>query len=67
RSVVERREQAVSRRKYRIQLRELRAKQDEEKRRAAVIWAEHQAILDRIEAERARPMSERNPPRIRRL
>lgn len=67
RSIVERREQAVSRRKYRLQLKELARKQDEEKRRREAIWAEHQAILDRIEAERNIPMNERNPPRILRL
>ena len=67
RSIVERREQAVSRRKYRLQLKELARKQDEEKCRAEAIRAEHQAILDRIEAERRMPMNERCPPRIRRL
>jgi hypothetical protein len=46
RAIAERREQAASRRKYRLQLKELARKQDEERRRAEAIWAEHQAILD---------------------
>ena len=46
RSIVERREQAVSRRKDRLQLKELAREQDEERRRAEAIRAEHQAILD---------------------
>ena len=46
RSIVERREQAVSRRKYKLQLKALKAQQDEERRRAEAIWAEHQAIID---------------------
>jgi AraC-like DNA-binding protein len=69
RSVAERRERAVSRRKYRLQLKELDREREEERRRAEAIWAEHQAVLDRIEAERANPlpMSETAPPRVRRL
>jgi len=67
RSVAERREQAVSRRKYRLHLEELERAREEERRRADEAWAEHQAVLDRIEAERAMPMSQRTPPRIRRL
>jgi len=66
-AVHENRERAASRRKYRIFLAEAEAKKAEEKRRADAIWAEHQAILDRIEAEKARPMNERCPPRITRL
>jgi hypothetical protein len=46
-SMVERREQAASRRKYRLQVKALRDKQDEERRRREAIRAEHQAILDR--------------------
>ena len=45
-SVAERREQAVSRRRYRLQLKELDRKREEERRRADAIWAEHQAIID---------------------
>jgi hypothetical protein len=69
RSVAERRERAVSRRKHRLQLQELDRRREEERVRADAIWAEHQAILDRIEAERedSRPMGERAPPRVRRL
>jgi hypothetical protein len=54
-SVAERRERAVSRRKYRLQLKELCRKQDEERRQREAIRAEHQAILDRIEAEKSDP------------
>ena len=49
RSIVERREQAVSRRKYRLGLKELARRQDEERRRSEATWAEHQAILDSLE------------------
>ena len=58
RAIAERREQAVSRRKYRLQLKEFDRKREEERRRAEALWAEHQAILDNL----ARP-----EPRIRRL
>ncbi|HKP33315.1 MAG TPA: hypothetical protein VJT70_00875 [Sphingomicrobium sp.] len=44
--VAERREQATSRRRYRLQLKALRQARDEERRRADAIWAEHQAIID---------------------
>ena len=57
----------MSRRKYRLHIEELERAQEEERRRADEAWAEHQAVLDRIEAERALPMSQRTPPRIRRL
>lgn len=67
RSIVERREQAASRRRYRLQLKELDRRREEERKRREAIWAEHQAILDRIEAEQNVPESERNPPRIRGL
>ena len=40
-SVADRREQAVSRRKYRLQLKEHARTQDEERRRGEAIWAEH--------------------------
>jgi hypothetical protein len=46
RAIAERREQAVSRRKYRLQLKELARGRDEERRRREAIWAEHQAIID---------------------
>jgi len=60
------RDTAVSRRKYRQQLAEEDERRAEEKRRAEAIWAEHQAILDRIEQDRAscRPTL---PPRVRQL
>ena len=65
RSIAERREQAVSRRKYRLQRKELDRKQDQERRKREAIRAEHQAIIDRI--ENPPPMNDRAPPRIRRL
>ena len=46
RSIVERREQAVSRRQHKLRLKALKASQDEEQRRRDAIWAEHQAIID---------------------
>ena len=58
RAIAERREQAVSRRKYRLQLKEFDRKREEERRQAEAIWAEHQAILDNLP---------RHEPRIRRL
>ena len=58
RAIAERREQAVSRRKYRLALRERAARQDEERRHAEAIWAEHQKIIDN---------PRRPEPRIRRL
>jgi hypothetical protein len=66
RSLAERRERAVSRRKYRLRLQALDREREEERLRADAIWAEHQAVLDRIEAEstQPRPASE---PRIRSL
>lgn len=65
RSVAEQRERASSRRKYRLQLAEQRRKEDEERRRREAVRAEHQAVLDRI--ANPPPLSERCPPRIRRL
>lgn len=60
-SVADNRERASSRRKYRLKLNAMRKAEAEERRRAEGVWAEHQAVLDRIE----------NPtvpePRIRRL
>jgi hypothetical protein len=67
--VLEHRERAASRRKYRLFLAEERAKQAEEKRQADAIRAEHQVILDRIEEEKRNPvpMNIRCPPRVRML
>ncbi|HEX6073587.1 MAG TPA: hypothetical protein VFY95_11345 [Sphingomicrobium sp.] len=61
-----RRDTAVARRHYRAEMRKREEVEAEERARAEAIWAEHQAILDRIEAERAerRPTME---PRVRRL
>lgn len=68
-SVADRRERASSRRKYRLQRNALDREQQEERSRAEAVWAEHQAVLERIEAERINPtpMSETAPPRVRRL
>lgn len=68
-SVADRRERASSRRRYRLQLLARREAEAEQKRRAEQIWAEHQAILDRIEQERRNPApkSVTAPPRIRSL
>jgi hypothetical protein len=55
RSMVDRREQAVSRRKHRLQVKALRQEQDEERRRREAVWAEHQAILDNPPLPLARP------------
>jgi hypothetical protein len=68
-SVAARREQAASRRRYRQQI---LAKREHDRIKREVeeqIWAEHQAILDRIEEERENsiPLSVRCPPRIVRL
>lgn len=67
--VADKREQAVSRRKYREQVLALRQRERLKKELAAEIRAEHQAVLDRIEEEKANPvpLSVRSPPRIRRL
>jgi hypothetical protein len=66
RAIAERREQAVSRRKYRLQLKELDREREEERARAEAIWAEHQAILDRIEEDRRKPRPVPQP-RVRSL
>jgi hypothetical protein len=67
--VADRRERAASRRRYRQKLLADRAAEAEKKKRAEQVWAEHQAVLDSIEAERLNPTpsSVRNPPRIRSL
>ena len=67
RAIVERREQAASRRRYRLEVKERARQQEEERTQRDAVWAEHQAILDRIEAERAGPLRQRCPPRVRRL
>jgi hypothetical protein len=46
RSMVDRREQAVSRRKYRLELKELARRREGERAQSEVIWAEHQVIID---------------------
>jgi hypothetical protein len=53
--VAEQRERAVSRRKYRLQLRELDRSRKEERTRAEAIRAEHQAIIDNPPPPLARP------------
>ena len=63
-SVAENREQALSRRKYRLQIIRRREREVEAKRQADAIRAAHQAVVDRIEEEKNRPGP---PPRIRRL
>ena len=69
RSAIENRERASSRRKYRLQLLDRERREDEERARAEAVWAEHQAVLDRIEAERENPppRSATAPPRVRGL
>ena len=57
-SVAGQRERAVSRRKYRRMLLDKRAREAAEQRAAEAIRAEHQAILDRIQAERGWPVLE---------
>jgi len=54
-SVAERREQAVSRRKYRLRLQERARREEAEQRRRDAIWAEHQAIIDNPPPPLARP------------
>jgi hypothetical protein len=55
RSVAEQREQAVSRRRFRLLRNELDRTQKEERARREAIWAEHQAIIDNPPAPVARP------------
>lgn len=68
-SVADNRERASSRRKYRMKLVADRKREAEEKRRSEEIWAQHQAILDQIEADSRNlaPKITATPPRIRRL
>ncbi|HXH53492.1 MAG TPA: hypothetical protein VNH53_08720 [Sphingomicrobium sp.] len=54
---------AVSRREYWAEVRAFDEEKAEKQRRAEAIWAEHQAILDRIEAEKRKP----GPPSIPRI
>jgi hypothetical protein len=61
-SIAERREQAVSRRKYRLLRMELDRKQEEERRQREEIWAQHQAIIDNPPK-----LADIAPPRVRRL
>jgi len=65
-SVAERREQAASRRLYRIKLKERARYEAKLKAHREAVWAQHQAILDRIEHEKANPPP-RPMPRIRQL
>ena len=65
-SQVEKRERATSRRAYRLYLAERRAEAAERTARADAVWAEHQAVLDRIEEEKNAPPRSA-PPRIRSL
>ena len=66
-SVADNRERAASRRKYRLKLRAEKQRKADEQRRREALWAEHQAILDRIEAEQdsPAPRAASSPPRIR--
>lgn len=54
---------AVSRRAYRQDMAELDRHREEEQRKKDQLWAEHQAILDRLELERLT----KSEPRIRQL
>jgi hypothetical protein len=67
--VAENRERASSRRRYRMKIEAGRKEAAEKQRKAEAVWAEHQAILDRIEFERENPLprSVTDPPRIRSL
>ena len=68
-AVADNRERASSRRKYRMKLAEEKKRKAEAQKQAEAIWAEHQAVLDAIEADAADPAPKitRNPPRIRSL
>lgn len=67
--IADSRERASSRRKYRMKLVADRKRKAEEKRRSEEIWAQHQAILDEIDAESrdSGPKITALPPRIRSL
>jgi hypothetical protein len=68
-SVADNRERAASRRKYRLKLLAEKQRKADEQRQREALWAEHQAILDRIEAEQDNPAPRMaaSPPRIRSL
>ena len=68
-SVADNRERASSRRKYRLKVAAWDERKAAEKRQSEEIWAQHQAILDKIDAESRNPvpLSVAAPPRIRRL
>jgi hypothetical protein len=68
-SVADNRERASSRRKHRMKLAAEKRRKEEKRKQAEQVWAEHQAVLDRIEAERdnPQPSTTLNPPRIRRI
>jgi hypothetical protein len=57
------RDTAMARRRYRERLSAREAEEAQERERAEANWAEHQEILDKIEADRTAP----RVPRIRRL
>jgi len=67
--VADKRERAFSRHRYRRQVLEQREIARIKKQLAEEVWAEHRAVLDRIEAERENPRlrSVSSPPRVRRL
>jgi hypothetical protein len=58
---------AQRRRKLKADFAELDRQREEEQRRKDQVWAEHQAILDRIELERLLKRQSRPEPRIARL
>ena len=60
------RDTAVSRRKYRESLREREEQEAEERTIAEAVWADHQRVLDRIEADRM-ARKPRALPRVRLL
>jgi hypothetical protein len=67
--VADNRERASSRRKHRMKVLAGKRRKADEQRQREEIWAEHQAILDRLEEERENPTPRiaRDPPRIRSL
>ena len=68
-SVADNRERAASRRKYRLKLRAEKQRKADGQRQREALWAEHQAVLDRIEDEHDNPTPRvaASPPRIRSL
>ena len=68
-SVADNRERAASRRKHRRKLLADRKAEAEKRRQAEAVWAEHEAVLERIAAEERNPVPRpiACPPRIRRL